>query len=146
MAESFLMSNTILMRKKIIAIQCLSLSDIASAIYSYLMLSNLEQFKKLVAGSEFSESPQFIFELYQVFLQTFIFVAIVILLFHLVVYFFYFRGKKFAELYVKYYSIFAGLSLIIFGMLQGQMILLVPGFLYLLGFYFIIKKTEAPQT
>lgn len=140
------MSNTILMRNKIIALQCLSLSDIASAIYSYILLSDLEYFKKIVAGTEFSESPQFIFELYQVFLQTFIFVAIIILLFHLVVYFFYFKGKKFAELYVKYYSIFAGLSLIIFSMLQGQMILLVPGCLYILGFYFIVKKTEAPQT
>jgi hypothetical protein len=133
-------------KNKLIAIQCLSLSDIASAIYSYMFLSNLEQFKKMVSGTEFSESPQFIFELYQVFLQTFIFIAIVILLFHLIVYFFYFRGKKFAELYVKYYSIFAGLSLIIFGFLQNQIVLLVPGFLYLIGFYYIAKKTAAPQT
>lgn len=140
------MSNTILMKNKLVAIQCLSISDFASAIYSYFYISNLEQFKKMLVGTEFSESPQFILELYQVFLQTFIFTAILVILFHLVVYFFYFKNKKFAELYVKYYSIFAGLTLVIFSLLQGQLTLIIPGLLYLVGFYFISKKIAVSQT
>jgi hypothetical protein len=87
------------------------ITDVAMAIYSYFLCTNYEQYKKYAQMA--IPDPDFQLQLYKVLLQTMTFVLIIFLFFHLIIYFFYYRGAKFARQYVRFYLIVAVASLAI---------------------------------
>lgn len=127
------------MKNKLIAIQCLSLCDIGMAVYTYFALSNFDEFKKIVVLSTGVDSPDIQLELYKLFLQTLTFISIFLVIIHLIIYYFFYKEKKFAKAYVKYYSILASLSLLVSAFFMGQYTLLLPAGIYVLGLYNALK-------
>lgn len=134
------------MKNKLIAIQCLSLCDIALAIYTYFAFSNFNDFKAYLNQAQIT-SPDLQFQVYKLFLQTLTFTSIILVLFHLVIYYFFYKEKKFAKLYVKYYALLAAVSMIISVVFARQYILIVPGLIYSFGFYNALKfePLESPR-
>jgi hypothetical protein len=133
-------SITVQMKNKLIAIQCLSLCDIGTAVYSYFSLSNFEEFKKIINQFPEFDSPEFQVEIYKLFLQTVTFVSLLVICLHLIIYFFYYRDKKFARGYVKMYSAVAATSLLFCSLYFNQFSLMIPTVLYAVSFYYITKS------
>jgi hypothetical protein len=128
-------------KNKLLSIQCLSLADIGMAFYTYYALSNFEEFKKILNASGMS-SPDFQLQIYKVFLQTLIFTSVLLIGFHLIIYYLYYQDKKFARMYVRYYSLLAAVSMLISTWAVSQTILLIPTIIYFLGFYYSTKVTS----
>lgn len=135
-------------KNKFITIQCLSFSDIGLALYTYFLLSNFSEFKRIMTNSaklahaEEILSPDFLLELFKVFLHTLTLISISLVVLHLIIYFFYFKEKKFAQLYVRYYSFLAAASLLLSAFYMKVYILLIPTVIYAIGF----KYSEKVET
>jgi heme/copper-type cytochrome/quinol oxidase subunit 2 len=126
---------------KLITIQCLSLTDIGLAIYTYFAISNFQEFKKILIASVQVDSPEMQLELYKVFMQTLLFISVVLVVFHLIIYYFYFKEKKYAVTYVKYYSLLAGVSMFASTLIMNQLLLLLPSLAYSYAFYNSLKHS-----
>jgi hypothetical protein len=132
-------------KNKLITIQCLSFCDIGLALYTYFLLSDFTEFKTMLSHSaklakvEDMITPDFQLEFYKMFLHTLTFLVLSVVVIHLVIYFFYYREKKFAQLYVRYYSALAALSLLVSSYLMKQFIFLIPTAIYAVGFMYSKK-------
>ena len=98
--------------KKKLLVPALSFAtDSGLALYTYLICTNYDQYKKYV--KMVSGDPDFQLELYKVVVQTLTFVLLLFLFFHLIIYVLYYRNVKFARQYVKLYLILALVSLVV---------------------------------
>lgn len=129
------------MKNKLLAIQVLSICDIGLAIFTYFSISNFEEFKAIFMKYSDDNSVEFIMDVYKLFMQTVIFTALIMVIAHLIIYYYYYKDKKFAQVYVKFYSILAGVSLLASAALMNQFILLVPAALYFFALFKINSKT-----
>jgi hypothetical protein len=127
--------------KKLITIQCLSFTDIGLAIYAYFSISNFQEFKKILIASVQVDSPEMQLEIYKVFMQTLLFISVVLVVFHLIIYYFYYKEKKYAVTYVKYYSLLAAVSMLASTLMMNQILLLIPTLAYCYAFYNSLKHS-----
>jgi hypothetical protein len=93
--------------RKHIALICL-MTDLALSVWSYFNLTNYEEYIKAV--QPMISSPDFQVQIYQVFLQTLTFTLSLFLLFHLIIYYFFWKEKNYATKYVYYYTFMAVVS------------------------------------
>lgn len=101
-----------MMNKKKLLVPLLAfLTDAALSLYTYLICTNYDQYKKYAKVA--ITDPEFQLELYKVIVQTFTFVLLLFLIFHLIIYVLYYRNVKFARQYVKFYLILALVSLVL---------------------------------
>jgi membrane-bound ClpP family serine protease len=128
------------MNKRQLALLCF-LTDLGLSIWSYFKLSNYDEYTKYVqeakpyldATKSPLASPDFQIQLYQVLLQSLTFTLFLFLAFHLVVYYLYSRGKKWAEKYIRLYTFLAaisGLLMLATGMWIGIFPLVIYAFIF----------------
>ncbi|MGZ3788921.1 MAG: hypothetical protein ACXVLQ_10375 [Bacteriovorax sp.] len=129
--------------KKHIALLCF-LTDLSLCAWSYFKLTNYDEYIKNVRP--IISSPDFQLQIYQVLLQSLTFSMILFLVFHLVIYFLFWRGKTSAMKYLRFYTFTAALSCLI--MIFSKLFLAIfPLFIYGLAFKAIgrVKNTPPPQ-
>lgn len=95
------------MNKRQLALLCF-LTDLGLSIWSYFKVSNYEEYVKI--SKPYLSSPDFQLQIYQVMLQSLTFSLFLFLSFHLVVYYLYTKNKKWAEKYVRFYTLLASIS------------------------------------
>jgi hypothetical protein len=126
---------------KQIAIFCF-LSDVALSIWSYFKFTNYDEYIKAVRP--YIGSPDFELQIYQVMLQSFTFFLLIFLIFHLVIYFLFWKQKLYAIKYVRFYVLMAAISSILM-LLSGYLIALIPLIIYTLSFNFLRKSLGKSQ-
>lgn len=98
------------MSKRQIALLCF-LTDLGMSLWSYFKLTNYDEYIKAV--KPMLESPDFQVQIYQVLLQSLTFSLLLFLSFHIVVYYLFFKEKKWAMKYVRFYTFLASLSCLV---------------------------------
>lgn len=131
------------MNKKLLIIKLLSLSDLGLVLITYLKLQNFNDYKYIVENYLQIDSPFTQFEIYKLLLQTTIFVLLCLFVFHLFVYYFFYKNKKIAQKYVLYYSLLAAVSLLLSFIFTPSIGLVVPTGLYFWAFYLTYKIKTA---
>ncbi len=127
--------------KKSIALLCF-LTDLSLSIWSYLKLTNYDEYLKAV--KPIVDSPDFRVQIYQVLLQSLTFSLILFLAFHLVIYILLYKEKKYAIKYVRVYTALAALSCFIM-IFSNMPWAVLPLFIYGLAFV-SIRKMLQPQS
>lgn len=131
----------IIKNKTTIALLCF-LTDIALSLWSYFKLTNYDEYLKEV--KPLVNSPDFQVQLYQVLLQSLTFSLILFLTFHLVIYFLFWKDKKYAVKYVRFYTFMALISCIL--MIASKMYLaIIPAFIYGFCFTSIGKQPKSQK-
>ena len=135
--------------RKQIALLCF-LSDLGLGVWSYYKTTNYEEYLKMskeVASQagpykQVLDSPDFQVQLYQVILQSLTFSLLLFLTFHLVIYILFWKEKKYATKYLRFYTFMAALSCVI--MLFYKMFIgVVPLIIYALSFMEIGELLKA---
>jgi amino acid transporter len=121
--------------KKKIALLCF-LTDLGLSIWSYVLVKNYDEYLKIV--KPMIDSPDFQVQLYAVVLQTFIFSALIFLVFHLFIYLLFIREVKYAIKYVRFYTFMAAISAGIM-MITGYVMAIIPLIIYVLCFTSVKK-------
>lgn len=123
----------------------LFLTDVFVAAYTYFTLANYERFEKMLTEGHLLPSemngPDFKLEFFKLFIQTLAGISFIVIGLHAVIFLLYAKEKKFAIHYAKYYSILAGLSLLLTVLSIKDTILLLPATLYIF-IYFQIRKEK----
>ncbi len=131
----------IIKNKSSIALLCF-LTDIALSLWSYFKLTNYDEYLKDV--KPLINSPDFQVQLYQVLLQSLTFTFILFLTFHLVIYFLFWKEKKYAIKYVRFYTFTAVVSCIL--MIASKLYLaIIPAFIYGICFRSIGKQSKSQK-
>lgn len=131
----------IIKNKTTIALLCF-LTDIALSLWSYFKLTNYDEYLKEV--KPLVNSPDFQVQLYQVLLQSLTFSLILFLTFHLVIYFLFWKEKKYAVKYIRFYTFMALISCIL--MIASKMYLaIIPAFIYGICFTSIGKQPKSQK-
>ncbi len=127
------------MNKRKTALLCF-LTDLGLSLWSYFKLTNYDEYLKAI--QPYNDSPDFQIQLYQVLLQTFTFTILLFLGFHIVVYWLYSKGKKWALQYVRFYACLAALSclLMIISQLWAGILPLV-----IYSYVFFLSKKEIAE-
>jgi len=133
------MRNSIIIKNKLhIALLC-ALLDIALSLWSYFKITNYDEFAKTI--KTMVDSPDFQVQIYQVYIQSITFSLLLFIFAHLVIYFFFWKSKKFAIKYVRFYSFLASVSCIL--MIASKVYwAIIPAFLYGLCFKSAKKNWE----
>jgi len=124
---------------KLLTIFGLILSDFSLSVYTFYLLKDYEQFR--VELEKYSQNPDFNLEIYKLFLQTLVFVFLVIISIHALIGLFFYKNKKIAIGYFQYYSLLAALSVFVSFIFNLNPLFLVVGFIYFL-IYFNIKNAK----
>ncbi len=136
---------------KILTISSAFLADITAVLYVYLLLLNEDRFNSTFAVSKKiieSANPKlkgmidknFIQELWGVLLMTTLTMLAIYIVFHIIIYFLYFKGKKFARGYLVFYAWCVGVFYTLYGLMNlsnANVLIAIPGLLMLyvaLGF------------
>jgi hypothetical protein len=115
--------------KKQIALLCF-LTDIGIAYWSYLQISNYNEFKR-VAGN--TVDPEMLSQIYGLLMDGFMISMAIFLILHAVIFLLFIRESIFATKYVRFYTFMAALSaafMIFSGFYVGIAALLVYGIAY----------------
>jgi hypothetical protein len=103
-------------------------TDISLAIYTYFLCSNYEKFQKYAKIAIGDPSLQL--EVYKMLLQVLTFVLFAFVLLHLIIYFLYIRGSKYASKYINFYLIMALVSLVVSNLFSFNIYFLIGTVLY----------------
>lgn len=114
------------------------LTDIGLAYYSYKITTNYEQFQKYAKLT--ITDPTFRLQVYQLIVQTLVFIILLFLFFHFLIYLFFYRGNKFSKKYVRFYLITAIISLTLTVLFSFDIYFLIGTLIY--GYCFISFRTE----
>lgn len=100
---------------KFLTISSCFLADLAAALYIYLLVNDKSYFEKYIdtvqeamrqSNTDFKMAvdPNFLNQLWGVVLMTTLSMIMIFMVIHAIVYFFYFKDKKFAKSYVTFYT------------------------------------------
>ncbi len=128
---------------KLLTIFGLLLSDFILSIYTFYLLKDYDQFR--IQLEKYSQNPDFNLEIYKLFLQTLIFIFLVLISIHAIIGIFFYKQKKIAVGYFQYYSLMAAISVLISFVFMLNPIFLITGLIYFL-IYFNIKNAKAVKT
>jgi len=123
-------------KKLIVPILCF-VSDALMSLWSYLKISNYDEFIKYIKLS--IDSPDFQLQLYKIFLQTITFVLVLFIVIHAIIYVFYFKEKKIAQKYVRVYSAMAALSALSLIFTSQLYVMIIPTAIYGYIFWEVTK-------
>lgn len=121
------------------------LTDIALSLWSYYKLTNYDEYLKDI--KQMVDSPDFQVQIYQIMLKTLTFSLILFLAFHLVIYVLFWKEKKYATKYLRFYTFMAVASCVI--MVATKIYLaVIPAFIYGICFTSIgpLKKSQTPSS
>jgi hypothetical protein len=128
-------------KKKLIIPSLCFVSDALMSLWSYLKLSNYDEFIKYIKIS--IDSPDFQVQLYKIFLQTLTLVLVLFVIIHAIIYFFYFKEKKLAQKYVRVYSAMAALSALSLIVTSQLFVMIIPTAIYAYIFWEVTTKIKA---
>ena len=129
------------MNKKIIIPVLCFITDVLMSVWSYLKLSNYDEFIKYIKLS--IDSPDFQVQLYKIFLQSVTLVLVLFIVIHAIIYVFYFKEKKLAQKYVRLYSAMAALSAISLIFTSHTLVMIVPTAIYSFIFWEVTQKLKS---
>ena len=113
-----------------IAVLCF-LSDVALGVWSYRKATNYDEYLKQI--KIVTNSPEIQLQIYQMMLQWFTVALIAFLLFHLVIYFLFWKEKKAAVKYIRFYTLMAVVSGVLM-IAASYYIAVLPTIIYGLSF------------
>ena len=103
------------------------ITDVILSLWSYFKLTNYDEYLKQVKS--ITTSPAIQLQVYQMMLQWFTVTVILFLIFHLVVYFYFWKVKVSAVKYVRFYTFTAAVSSL-FMIASGFYIGVLPVIIY----------------
>ena len=107
------------------------ITDIILSVWSYFKLTNYDEYQKQV--KVITTSPEIQMQVYQMMLQWFTVTVILFLIFHLAIYYYFWKEKISAIKYVRFYTFMAALSGLLM-IASGLYIGLIPLLIYSASF------------
>lgn len=128
---------------KQVAVLCF-LSDIGISIWSYLKLTNYDEYLKL--AKPIIGSPDLEIQLYQILIQSFTFTLLLFLFFHLAIYLLLWKKKAYSIKYLRFYTFTAAISCLLMIVSYGAYLTIIPLAIYILSFITLGKTLKSMQS